>query len=163
MPESGEFALTLPARQATAAHAQQFADAQARVPLEARAVQARARIERRSLAVEVDGLPAAMHGRTLRFFAEMTGVIDHAAAIAQRWDAGRWLAQVPLSSQRSESPIQMHAVLVPEGQARGIRVRLTITGSWSTAALAAVSAARRVVMLAPHNAREPSSMASTKE
>jgi thiol:disulfide interchange protein DsbD len=160
VPESGEFALKVPARSATTAHAGRFADALARVPREVPAVRARASIERRALAVEVDGLPVGTRGRQLRFFAETAGVVEHAAAVEQRWEAGRWIARVPLSAQRSESPSTLRAVLVPEGQATGIRVELSIAGSWSSASTAG---ARFVAAASQHNPSEPSRHASTKE
>jgi thiol:disulfide interchange protein DsbD len=160
VPESGEFALKVPARPATTAHAGRFADALARVPREIPAVRARASIERRALAVEVDGLPVGTRGRRLRFFAEMAGVVEHAAAVEQRWETGRWIARVPLSAQRSESPSALRAVLVPEGEATGIRVELSIAGSWSTASTAA---ARLVAAASQSKASGPSRHASSKE
>lgn len=163
VPESGEFALKLPASTATAMHVRRFNDALARVPVELATVRSRASIERRALAVEVDGLPPELRGRELRFFAETAGVVEHAAAVEQRWDAGRWIARVPLAAQRSESPRLMHAVLVPQSRATGVRVRLAISGSWSGAASPPLSATRRVALIWPHNARELPSKASTEE
>jgi len=133
VPESGDFVLEVPVRAATTAHAKRFDAALARVPRELPSVRARAVIERRALQVQADGLPAELHGRKLRFFAEMAGVVEHAAAIEQRWDGTHWFARVPLSSQRSESPPAMHAVLAPMGQLTGIRIRLPIRGSWAAA------------------------------
>ena len=141
VPESGEFALKIPARSATAAHAKAFENALSHVPQEPASAQARAVIERRALKVEVDGLPTDLRGRELRFFVELPGVVEHAATIEQRWDAARWIARVPLSSQRSESPTTMHVVLVPAGQATGMRVLLAITGSWATASRQSVAPA----------------------
>ncbi|HSB23640.1 MAG TPA: protein-disulfide reductase DsbD domain-containing protein [Burkholderiaceae bacterium] len=152
VPESAEFTLKVPTRAPTATWAKRFEDALTRVPVEPAGVLARAVVERRALAIEVDGLPATMRGRPLRFFAELPGVVEHAAVIDQRWDAERWIARVPLSSQRSESPATMPAVLVSQGQPTGVRVNLAITGSWSNAALPQVPAARRVVLAPTHNA-----------
>jgi len=161
VPESGEFALKIPARFATAAHAKAFEGAFSRVPLEPASVQARAVIERRALKVKVDGLPTAWRGRELRFFVELPGVVEHAATIEQRWDAAGWVAHVPLSSQRSESPTRMHAVLVPADQATGIRALLTITGSWAMASSPpAAPVAHAMVVGSTDNAAgsEPSSI-----
>ena len=161
VPESGEFVLKVPARTATVARAKAFEDALSHVPQEPASVQARAVIERRALKVEVDGLPTAVRGRELRFFAELPGVVEHAATIEQRWDAACWVARVPLSSQRSESPATMHAVLVPVDQATGVRVLLTITGSWANASSpAAAPAAHARVIGSADNAAEsgPSSI-----
>ena len=155
VPESGELALKIPARAVTATHARRFEDALSRVPQELVSVQGRATIERRALKVEVDGLPPGLRGRELRFFAEMGGVVEHAAVIEQRWDAARWTARIPLSSQRSESPAAMHAVLVAAGQPTGIRVQLTIIGSWATASAVVLRAADVVAVNSPDNASEP--------
>ncbi|HEY6513313.1 MAG TPA: protein-disulfide reductase DsbD domain-containing protein, partial [Burkholderiaceae bacterium] len=104
VPESGEFALTIPTRKPTSLHAKRFEAALAHVPTEPPSLQGRAAIERRALRVEVDGLPSALRGRELRFFAEAAGVVEHAAPVEQQWQAARWVARVPLSPQRSESP-----------------------------------------------------------
>ena len=163
VPESGEFALRLSTRTATAQHARRFEDALARVPVEPASVQARASIERRALAVEVDGLPPDLHGRVLRFFAETAGVVEHAAAIEQRWDAGRWLARVPLAAQRSESPQAMHVVLVARGRTGAVRVRVPISGSWSRAAQPPLPGLSRAALISPHTARASPSMVSAEE
>ena len=126
VPESGEFALKIPTRSATVAHAKTFEDALSHLPQEPASVHARAVIERRALKVEVDGLPTAWRGRQLRLFVELPGVVEHAAAIEQRWDAERWVARVPLASQRSESPTTMHGARAC-GPATGVRTLLTIT------------------------------------
>jgi thiol:disulfide interchange protein DsbD len=152
VPESGEFALKIPARVVTATHARRFEDALSRVPQELASVQARATIERRALKVEVDGLPPGLRGRELRFFAELAGVVEHAAVIEQRWDAARWVARVPLSSQRSESPAAMHAVLVAAGQPTGIRIRLPIGGSWTTSSRKVIPVADAAAGRSPDNA-----------
>jgi thiol:disulfide interchange protein DsbD len=145
--------LKIPTRSATVAHAKTFEDALSHLPQEPASVHARAVIERRALKVEVDGLPTAWRGRQLRLFVELPGVVEHAAAIEQRWDAERWVARVPLSSQRSESPTTMHAVLVPAGQATGVRTLLTITGSWATAS--SPFAAHATVIGSTDNAADP--------
>ena len=155
VPESGEFSLTVPARGATTQHGARFEEALARVPPEPASLQGRATIERRALKVEVDGLPVALRDRELRFFAETAGVIEHAAPIEQRWEAARWIAQVPLSPQRSESPTTMHAVLLPAGQTTGIRVRLPISGSWTSASSMEMPVANAVAAAWPDNASPP--------
>ncbi len=132
------------------------------MPQEPASLHGRAAIERRALRVEVDGLPSTLRGRELRFFAETAGVIEHAAPVEQRWEAARWIARVPLSPQRSESPTTMYAVLVPAGQAIGIRVRLPISGSWTTASSMGMPAADAVAARWPDNAGEPG-RPSTKE
>jgi DsbC/DsbD-like thiol-disulfide interchange protein len=155
VPESGEFSLTVPARGATTPHARRFEDALARVPPEPASLRGRAAIERRALRVEVDGLPPALRGREMRFFAETPGVFEHAAPVEQRWEEARWIARVPLSPQRSESPATMHAVLVPAGQPTGIRVRLPISGLWTTASSVGKPVTNAVAAAWPDNASPP--------
>lgn len=133
IPESGEFALRVPARATTLSHAGLFDAAWARAPISSAQVQATARIERQAIVVEIRDLPLAFHQKALRFFAETAGTIDHAAPIEQRWEGARWVGKVPLSAQRSESPAVMYAVLTAPGQPAGARVRLAI-GTWATAA-----------------------------
>jgi thiol:disulfide interchange protein DsbD len=129
IPESGEFSLRVPANAATVSHAALFATTWASLPTTPGQVRATTRVEGQSLAVEISELPSAYRQKTLQFFAETAGVIDHAAPIKQHWDGARWIAQVALSAQRSESPSEMYAVLTAPGQPAGIRVRLTI-GTW---------------------------------
>ncbi|MES2960064.1 MAG: thioredoxin family protein [Pseudomonadota bacterium] len=132
IPQQGEFALTIPARASTALHAAAFATARAAMPLPAPGAQAHAELvdDAKTLRVKLTGLPAALHGRELAFFAETAGVIEHAARVEARWDGASWHAQVPISSQRFESPAQMQAVLVAPGATAGVQVNLAITGAW---------------------------------
>jgi len=130
IPESGEFSLRVPTQAATASHGTVFDAARARLPHFLENARATARIDGETLAVEVDGLLPTVQQKELKFFAETAGVIDHAARIAQRWDGARWIATVPLSAQRSESPTAMHAVLTVDGQPAGMRVPLAIAGPW---------------------------------
>jgi thiol:disulfide interchange protein len=140
IPQQGEFALSIPAQASTAGHAQAFGAAQAARPQPAAGAQARAELvdDAKALRVTVTGLPAALHGRELAFFAETAGVIEHAARVPARWDGDAWQAQVPVSAQRFESPSQMPVVLVAPGAGAGVQVSLAIAGAWP--ALAAPAA-----------------------
>ncbi|MFC4158747.1 protein-disulfide reductase DsbD family protein [Chitinimonas lacunae] len=131
IPESGEFSLRLPSATPLIEHAALFDTARGQVPQEVPGARADARVDGASLAVEVEGLAAALHGQPLNFFAETGGVIDHAAAVEQQWRAGRWIAKVPLSPQRSESPATMAAVLTVGDRSPGTRLNLRISGPWS--------------------------------
>ncbi|WP_354675247.1 protein-disulfide reductase DsbD family protein [Cupriavidus alkaliphilus] len=139
IPESGEFSLEMPADASTASHASLFIAARTRVPHLPMNVRATARVDGEALAIKVDGLLPQVQQQELMFFAETAGVIDHAARIEQGWDGARWVAKVPLSAQRSESPEIMHAVLTVTGQPGGIRVPLAIEGTWSSTASPAPS------------------------
>jgi thiol:disulfide interchange protein len=143
IPQQGEFALSVPVAASTAGHAAQFNAAWAAQPKDARDAKVRAELvdDAKALRVAVGGLPAALQGQPLAFFAETAGVIDHAAQIAGRWDGGTWRADVPISSQRFESPQRMHAVLTAPGQASGTRIDMAIAGAWPALSAPAPAAA----------------------
>ena len=132
IPQQGEFALSLPAQAATAAHGALFAAAWAAQPQTVAGAQARGELvdAARVLQVSVSGLPAAMHGRALNFYAESPGVVDHAARAEARWDGAVWQVRVPISPQRFESPARMHAVLAETGASAGVQVGFAIDGQW---------------------------------
>jgi thiol:disulfide interchange protein len=151
IPQQGEFALRVPTRASTAGHAAAFAAAWAAQPKDVPGAGARAELVdgAKSLRVVVAGLPEALRGKELAFFAEAAGVIDHAAKVAGRWDGASWQADVPISPQRFESPAQMHAVLTAPGVAAGARVNLAIAGAWPAMAVAAAPALQAPAEAAP--------------
>ncbi|MEO5771876.1 MAG: thioredoxin family protein [Burkholderiaceae bacterium] len=142
IPQQGEFALSLPAQASTAAHAAEFDAAAARMPKPAPGASARATLvdDARVLRVAVSGLPASLQGRELAFFAETAGVIEHAARPTTRWQQGVWHADVPVASQRFESPAQMQAVLTAPGIAAGVQIGLAIEGAWPPLAQSSLQA-----------------------
>jgi thiol:disulfide interchange protein len=138
IPETGEFSLRIPASTPVITNAGRFDAAAALVPLELAQAVVTGRIDGQVLVVDIDHLPPDFLHKDLQFFAEIGGVIDHAAAAAQQWTGDHWTARVPLSAQRSESPAVMPVVLVVPGEARGARVQVPIT-EWSAVASPAVS------------------------
>ena len=137
IPESGNFALEIPAQAATVAHAALFDAARAATPRSMAAVQAQAMVGEpaapQALQLRVQGLPAAWQGQKLRFFPETAGVIDNAAPPTASWQDGTWVAAVPLSAQRSESPALLPAVLTREGEAAGVQLTVSVSGAWPAA------------------------------
>lgn len=132
IPESGNFALKIPANASTTGFTKLFDDTLAAVP-PASSAKASARLESQALAIEVTGLPWAAKKPSLKFFSENTGVIEYAAPIEQKWEGDRWTARVPLSAQRSESPETMQAVLVGD-QPVGVQIKFAVAGPWPDAA-----------------------------
>ncbi len=132
IPQQGEFALRVPATATTAAHAALFNAAWAAQPKEAADAQVSADLVdgAKALRMSIGGLPPALQGKALTFFAETAGVIDHAAKVTGAWEGGSWRADVPISPQRFESPSRMHAVLTTPGQVAGTRVGFAIAGAW---------------------------------
>ena len=133
IPESGEFALEVPTQAATVAHAALFEAARAAAPRTWPQVQAKAQVQTQGLQVTVQGLPAEWQGQALKFFPETAGVIDNAARPTASWQDGNWVALVPLSSQRSESPTLLPAVLTREGAPAGVQLALEVSGPWPAA------------------------------
>jgi thiol:disulfide interchange protein/DsbC/DsbD-like thiol-disulfide interchange protein len=134
IPQEGRFALSLPLA-ANAVNAGVFEYSLAAQPKDAAGAQAKAELVdgAKALRVQIAGLPAALQGKDLAFFAELAGVIDHAGKPAATWQGATWQADVPISAQRYESPKAMHAVLTvpaaPPGTP-GWRVNLPIAGAW---------------------------------
>lgn len=132
IPQQGDFVLRLPVQATTAAHAALFNAAWAAQPKDVTQAKVSAELTdgAKALRVAIGGLPAALQGKELAFFAEAAGVIDHAAKAPGTWDGTTWRAEVPISAQRFESPSKMHAVLTTPGQPAGARVELAIAGAW---------------------------------
>jgi thiol:disulfide interchange protein DsbD len=111
IPESGEFAITVPARAATAGYAALFEAARAALPQAVAGARASIEVEGEALVVRAAGLPAAWQGRTLTFFPAVAGVIQNAATPEARWEGDAWQARVPLDAQRSAAPREIAFVL----------------------------------------------------
>jgi thiol:disulfide interchange protein DsbD len=130
IPESGEFTLQLPVGTPINHHASAFDEANAARPKALSAVTAKARVEGNSLLLQLEGLPASWRHAPIEFFPENVGVFDHAAVIDQRWEGDRWIAKTALSTQRSESPPVVDAVLKAPGDAAGARVSASVVSGW---------------------------------
>jgi thiol:disulfide interchange protein/DsbC/DsbD-like thiol-disulfide interchange protein len=135
IPQQGEFALNLPLGGPQVVHRSAFEMSFAAAPKDAAGVTTGATLsdDAKTLRVTLEGLPAALQGKDLAFFAELAGVIDHAGKPAAQWQGNRWQADVPVSAQRFESPSALHAVLTDPTAAPGTpgtRVSLPIAGTW---------------------------------
>lgn len=139
IPEEGRFTLKVPVNSATALAGPAF---QAAWDAQPRAFDgpASARVEDGLLRVAVNGLPAALRGRTLEIYPETPAIIEPAGAWKQAWNGSTWTAELPLSAQRAESPQRLPVVLA-DG-ARGWRTEVEVSGAWpAVAPLATVSPA----------------------
>ena len=143
IPQQGDFTLSVPAQASTALHGAAFEAARAAVPQAVAGAKAEARLVdgAKTLRVSVSGLPTALHGQALAFFAETAGVVEPAAKVDARWDGGVWHANVPIAFQRFESPAQMNAVLVAPGATAGVQVGFAIAGAWPAIVAPGVAAA----------------------
>jgi len=140
IPEFAELDLTVPDAPATT-HAALFERAFAAAPRTEPGARAGARVEGQALVIDVTGLPGAWRGKRLQLFPENGAVLDHPAPLGQTWEAERLVLRAPLSSQRSESPAAMDAVLTADHQAPGIRIGFNIEGAWPQPGVASTQAA----------------------
>ena len=138
IPEDGSFVLKIPLKGSTALNHALFDAALAAHP-KPLAGTSQAQIAGNTLQVSVTGLPAALAGRTLEFFPETPDVIDNAAPITQAWQGKVWTAQVPISSQRENSPAVLPVVLATRGagSVTGYRTEAKVLGIWPQLAAAA--------------------------
>ena len=174
IPEEGEFTLSLPLQGSTALHKAEFDAAQAAQP-QPLAKPGAIEVNGNNLQVKLEGLPAAVQGKTLAFFPETPEVIRTAAVSGkdwtQSWQGGTWTATLPLADQRSASPTVMPVVVAlaeadrQPGQPVAWRVEAPVAGNWpaaATTARAEVSPALQAA-LAANAANAVSAAASSTE
>ncbi len=150
IPEEGEFSLNIPTNVSTAINSAAFAAALAAQPKPLTGT-SQVAVKESSIAVTVTGLPVALQGKTLEIYPETSEVIDTAATPAQAWQGDVWTANVPLSSQRGQSPTVMPLVLKVGDQAW--RTEAVVQGAWpAVAAAATVSPALTAALAANQNA-----------
>jgi len=130
IPESGDFAISVPARAATAAHAALFAAARAATPQPASGAEASATPQGDTLVVRIAGLPAAWQGHAVSLLPETTGVLQNVAAPAGAWSGAVWGAKLPLDPQRSVGPTLLPLVLTTDDQNSALRVEAKVAGAW---------------------------------
>jgi thiol:disulfide interchange protein DsbD len=148
IPESGDFTARWPTAQSLVEHGALFDAAQAAMP-QAVPVRAQARVQGQALVLEAEGLPAEMAGQEMQFFPELPGVIENAAQPEQRWEGGKLVMRVPLSSMRSESPARMEALLKRPQDARAISIAFDVQGPWPAAGATPAPEAAPVATAAP--------------
>ncbi|MEO6322257.1 MAG: protein-disulfide reductase DsbD domain-containing protein, partial [Polaromonas sp.] len=136
IPQEGEFTLSLPTRGSTAASGPLFQAAFDAAPKALPTGSSQLEVSGASLKVALAGLPAALQGKTLALFPETAGVIEPAAPWQQEWQGARWTAQLPLSGQRTESPVRMPLVVAYQDAA--YRIDAPVKGDWPAVAAAAV-------------------------
>ncbi len=152
IPESGDFALRLPAQAATAGQAALFAAAAAAQPLEVPQAQAAVSFEGAAMVLRLTGLPAAWQGRAMSLLPETAGLIQTAAPQRNQWADASWTARLALDPQRSAAPRQLAAVLIADGQPAGLRLQMAVSAAWPPAAAAPAALPPLVTPAAPSNA-----------
>ena len=136
IPQEGDFALHIPVNSSFAPNAAAFDAVLAEQPQSLPSVKARSRFEAQRLVLEVQGLPATLHGKTLRLFPDVAELVASATEqhplAQQSWQGDAWTIQLPLSDMRTSTPKQFGFLLtVGDGSARqGFVVSTPITQAW---------------------------------
>lgn len=172
VPEHGDFSLSLPARSSTTMDPALFAATQAAEPRSVQGVSASAAIvpgpAPGRMSIRVQGLPPAVQGKPVHFFAETSEVLSNGEPVSARWDGDAWTAEMPLSTLREIAPAALPVVLT-FGQASdaatrltaGVRVVAPVSGTWPAAPARAelpealregLAADRAAVLAAPSGA-----------
>jgi thiol:disulfide interchange protein DsbD len=185
IPEEGDFQLQLPVQGSTAGQGQAFTEAWALGPqalsapaqakvLPASQPAADGRTPEERVQLRIEGLPEALQGRTLDFYPESSDTFHHAAELGkdwqQRWDGAAWVAELPLSDMRGETPAKLPVVLalppaeraaaLEQGQPVAWRAEAPVEGRWTAAAMASVSPALAAA-LAANQAAAPAASATS--
>jgi thiol:disulfide interchange protein/DsbC/DsbD-like thiol-disulfide interchange protein len=111
VPEEGEFALTIPVQSSTAINAAVFNAVKSKWPQPLNQAVSKVDVQAKSLLLTVTGLPAALQGKTLEAFPEVSELIETAATPTQSWLGNVWTANIPLSALRANSPASVPWVL----------------------------------------------------
>jgi thiol:disulfide interchange protein DsbD len=127
IPEEGEFALKVSAKSTTALNGAAFEASFAAAP-QAFAGKSTVEVKGQTLHLSVDGLPATLVGKTLALFPETSDVVEPSAPITQAWVGSKWMAQLPLSPQRSKSPTTF-PVVISTGTTHW-RADAALVGAW---------------------------------
>jgi thiol:disulfide interchange protein DsbD len=135
IPQEGDFSLQIPVRSSTGSSSGLFAAAFAASPQPLGASGSQVQVSANTLQVALAGLPAGLQGKTLEVFPETGSVIEPAGPWQQAWQGAVWTAQLPLSSQRSESPRLMPLVVALDQAA--YRIEVPVQGDWPAVAAAA--------------------------
>lgn len=128
IPQDAEFALQLPVKGSNALNGSAFAAAFAASPKPLDGPGSQIEVDATTVKVSLAGLPAELQGKTLEFFPETGSVIQPAAPWQQAWQGAVWTAQLPLSSQRFESPRMLPVVVAREQTA--YRIEAPVKGEW---------------------------------
>ena len=135
IPQEGDFALSLPVKSSTALQGAVFQAAFDATPKSLKPDASQIEVSGNAIKVSLSGLPVALTGKTLAFFPETGSVIEPAAQWTQAWQGNVWTAQIPLSGQRTESPVVIPVVVAFDKAA--YRIEAPVTGQWPAVAAAA--------------------------
>ena len=131
VPEEGEFALRVPVRGSTALNAAAF-DAHLKAQPKPLGGDATVEVSGKQLKFSINGLPAALQGKTLELFPETPEIVETSAQGTQMWQGSAWTASMPVFDQRSQNPAVMPLLLIADagGQRQGFLAEAKLVGVW---------------------------------
>jgi thiol:disulfide interchange protein DsbD len=137
IPQSGQFALTLPTRSSTASHGTDFDALLAQQPTTLTPPTQTATLLPQALQLRVQGLPAAVHGRALKAYAQTPEVLASGLGLGPTIAQGEWLGDAwhmnaPWHAFRHSEPRELGLLLVDESAAQAWQVQLKIEGDWAS-------------------------------
>ena len=136
IPQEGDFALRIPVNSSSATHTTAFDALLAAQPKRLPNASASLSFEANLLALQISGLPASLHGKTIQVFPDTAELVESATdqdpRASQSWQGPVWTAKLPLSHLRLTDPKQVGFLLTSgEGSDRqGFTVTAPVTQAW---------------------------------
>lgn len=163
VPEEARFQLEVPTGVSLGRHAALFEQAWAAAPQSVAGVSGQIEVGTTGLQLQVRGLPNAWRGQALELFPETVAVIEPGAPWQQRWEGSTWVAEVPLSKFRQDSPGSMPVVLTAQGApgtVRAIEMALPVSGEWPAVQAGTTAASEALMAALAENAARAAAQSS---
>lgn len=136
IPQEGDFALRIPIDSSFASNAAAFEAVLAEQPKQLPSVKATVRFEAQRIVLQVSGLPASLHNKTLQVFPDTAELVESASEqhprASQTWQGDVWTGQLPLSNLRLTDPKQVGFLLTTGkgAERQGFMVSAPVTQAW---------------------------------
>ena len=166
IPQSGQFVLTLNPQASTAGHAADFAALLEQQPQALQPTTQTAIFKGQALSLDIQGLPAVVHGRALKAYAQSPEVLASGLGLAGTsgtWQNGHWQLDAPLHAFRSSTPSTVGLLLVDDSTPtpQAWTVQLKMQGDWPAMASVPATTPTPLAAKAPAQASNSLPPAST--
>ena len=166
IPQSGQFVLRLNPQASTAGHAADFAALLEQQPQALQPTTQTASFKGQALSLDIQGLPAVVHGRALKAYAQSPDVLASGLGLAGTsgtWQNGHWQLDAPLHAFRSSTPSTVGLLLVDDSTPtpQAWTVQLKMQGDWPAMATVPATTPTPLAAKAPAQASTSLPPAST--
>ena len=166
IPQSGQFVLRLNPQASTAGHAADFAALLEQQPQALQPTTQTASFKGQALSLDIQGLPAVVHGRALKAYAQSPEVLASGLGLAGTsgtWQNGHWQLDAPLHAFRSSTPSTVGLLLVDDSTPtpQAWTVQLKMQGDWPAMATVPATTPTPLAAKAPAQASTSLPPAST--